>query len=426
MAPLGAAPIGGFSLAGSRNDRLGSTAIDNVAAATPPFQDLETMGTIMANGQEIKADVEGNIDKGFFLSENEWTCYRRNYFSTVCSFSLTPMPQPQSTIFFCPSKNPTEQYQVCGWAMCISAVVSENTHTIELVQHTPKRDKGPTHPPEKIPMTVKLPNTHSHHGLGSYPDLGRAGYADNYGNPAQSAGPVSEHSFERIQFKQATQNNGKRRAAQQYYHLVLELYADVGPQKKDRYVKVACRKSAPMIVRGRSPGHYSSERRGSQSSGANNQNFGSYQVMGEYPSNSMLVGPKAFTATYDAHTLVHNSIRQRELPSEHPMTSEEEKAIESAPGYMYYPGVGMDTPQTDRVDMMPSRHENDALTNRMASAEHHKVKPEYDFNSLPRQYDSTSLSTDRSRCGPFDGKPTSNGYYPTMLSQSGVNFSGMV
>jgi meiosis-specific transcription factor NDT80 len=91
---------------------------------------------------------------------------------------------------------------------------------------------------------------------------------------------------------------------------------------------------------------------------------------------------------------------------------------------MYFPDAGMTT--NDRVDLMTNRAENDALTNRMTANTDHKVKPEYEYGSLPRQFNSTSISTDRSRCGPFDGKPTSNGYYPNMLSQSGVNFSGVV
>ncbi|KAK0390977.1 hypothetical protein NLU13_0479 [Sarocladium strictum] len=424
MSPLTATHAANLSLSSTRNERL-VNANDNMAPSTPPLQELETLGTIVSNGQPIKPDITATIDKGFFLSDHEWTCYRRNYFSTVCSFTLSPLPQPQSSIFFSPSKKPSDQYPVLGWAMSISAVVSENTHAIELVQHTPKRDKGPTHPPEKVAMTPKLPNSH-HHGLGLYADLSRHPYADNYGNPAQPPIPCMEHSFERIQFKQATQNNGKRRAAQQYYHLVVELFADVGNHYKERYIRVAFRKSAQMIVRGRSPGHYSTDRRGSQSSGANNQNLGTYQVLSDYSTNGMLVGSTPFTATYDTRTHAHNGIRHNDMPTEHPMTSEDEKAIESAQRYLYFTDAGMNTSQSGRVDLMSGRSEPDSMVNRIAPSNDHKVKPEYDYSSLPRQFNSASISADHARCGPFEGKPTSNGYYPNMLSQSGVNFSGVV
>lgn len=76
---------------------------------------------------------------------------------------------------------------------------------------------------------------------------------------SQNLGQV-EATFERIQFKTATANNGKRRAAQQYYFLLVELLADVGSQHPDRWIKVAFRMSAPLVVRGRSPSHYQNDR----------------------------------------------------------------------------------------------------------------------------------------------------------------------
>ena len=313
--------------------------------------------------------------------------------------------------------------------MSISAIVAENqSQAIELVQHTPKRDKGPTHQPEKVHMFPKV-STHHHHSLNLYPDNGmRGSYAEAYGAAAQSSSPVTEHSFERIQFKQATQNNGKRRAAQQYYHLVIELYADVGTRAKERFIKVAFRKSAQMIVRGRSPGHYSTDRRGSQSSGANNQNLGTYQIMTDYTPNNMLVTPSSYTATYDARSQIHNGIRHNDIPAEQTLTSDEEKVIDSSNRYMYFPDAGMSASESDRVDVLPARNDNDGSTGRMHFGNDHKVKPEFTYGSLARHYNSQAptITTDRHRCGPFDGKSTSNGYYPNMLGQSGVPFSGMV
>ena len=70
--------------------------------------------------------------------------------------------------------------------------------------------------------------------------------------------------FERVQFKQATENNGKRRAAQQYFNISVDLWArlDGGPHKPESWVKIATCVSDPLVVRGRSPGPYSDERRG--------------------------------------------------------------------------------------------------------------------------------------------------------------------
>jgi hypothetical protein len=76
------------------------------------------------------------------------------------------------------------------------------------------------------------------------------------GNPHQYGGANSTENivtFERLQFKSATANNGKRRAAQQYYCIIVDLYAQT---ETGALVKIATTESAPLVVRGRSPGHY--------------------------------------------------------------------------------------------------------------------------------------------------------------------------
>lgn len=193
----------------------------------------------------VEISVGGIIDKGFFLADNEWTCYRRNYLSCKCSYTLRSAPDAVlPAVLHINGENGGGPIEVLGFAMSIGAVVSDNAaHTIELVQHTPKRDKGPIHPPEMIML-----------------DPSATGAQQTLVLRDQGALPT-EHTFERLQFKQATANNGKRRAAQQYYQLVIELYAKTGPNHQ--FVKVAIAKSKGLIVRGRSPGHYQNERRSS-------------------------------------------------------------------------------------------------------------------------------------------------------------------
>src|SRR5262249_47401556 len=143
--------------------------------------------------------------------------------------------------------------------------------------------------PEKMRLSPKPSQQSSGHPVGMYPsDSGVSGaprgvYEQGYGG-SQGSTPPTEHTFERIQFKQATANNGKRRAAQQYYHLLIELWADVGTHQSPQWVKVAQRKSAKMIVRGRSPGHYQTDRRGSTSSGPGGSGGG----LAGYPGGPVL------------------------------------------------------------------------------------------------------------------------------------------
>jgi meiosis-specific transcription factor NDT80 len=392
------------------------------------YGDAATPGS----GTPIKIDIHGAIDKGFFLSDGEWTCYRRNYFSCVCSYSLTPHYH-NATMQYLPAGSATS-YQVFGFAMSISAVVSDSdSQSIDLVQHTPKRDKGPTAKPDKVRLLPKTPQQPPH-PLGMYQDHhamssgSRAIYeGQGYGQSGQGPYP-QEHTFERIQFKQATANNGKRRAAQQYYHLVVELFVDVGTQNSgEQFVKVAERKSAKMIVRGRSPGHYQTERRGSTSSGpGGSSGMGSYsssQVLGgDYGTSSSNLLPSAYSATYEARSGHYGSTRHHDLSMEPMIPSEDAKAIDTTKDYQYYPSTiyeGVETRQG--IEMFSHRSEPETMMTATSSAVDSatsKVKHEYDHTLPSIVYQSGPAYYPRS-CSRFEGRTTSAGYYPTPLSQSG-------
>lgn len=403
----------------------------------PPLGNLTSLGHLSyadAQSTPIKADINGVIDKGFFMAESEWTCYRRNYFSCVCSFSLSPMMH-NTGIHFLPTGS-SQGYNVFGFSMCISAVVSDNdTHTIDLVQHTPKRDKGPIAKPDKIRLSPKPPQA-SHHPLTSLyagPDgsLGSSRYEQSFGQPQQSSQPT-EHTFERIQFKQATANNGKRRAAQQYYHLIVELWADVGQQGgADPWVKVAYRKSAKMIVRGRSPGHYQSERRGSTSSGPGGSGGGSMGGGGypsgmlgpsEYSTGSSMMGGGNYGQTYDPRPGGYGGSRHHhELTMEPMISAEEVKAITETKGYQYYPATIYEGEQDPRhhhqVELFShTRHdvsESGGAHSMSAAFDPTKVKPEMETGLPSLFYHGGPYYSQR--CGRFEGKATSSGQYPTLI-----------
>ncbi|KAJ2896826.1 hypothetical protein MKZ38_005214 [Zalerion maritima] len=430
----------------------------------PPLGTMVTFGTLQYNDPHnsvattITPDITGTIDKGFFLSENEWTCYRRNYFSCVCSFNLQPYYANVPITFQATSSQTA--YPVSSFGMSISAMVADTDgHKIDLVQHTPKRDKGPITTPDKVIMAPKSPQAAGHHAsnlmFGGHADPSGAGmggrslYDSAYGQPQTSAGPTTEHSFERIQFKQATANNGKRRAAQQYYHLVVELWVDVGSQDHPQWLKVAQRKSAKMIVRGRSPGHYQSERRSSTSSGPGGSGggLGGYGggVMGsDFGSGNTMMGsnpyggydPRPGAGGYGVGARHHSHHVQ--VPAEAEVAPEDAKNIESRKGLQIYSAgayEGADT--TGRVEQYPPlpRSENELTTSTPATSSSivlpqlatgfdptgSKVKNEYDTAIPSICYPGPSYSA--GRCGPYDSKTTSAGYYPTMLPTPGLNMT---
>jgi meiosis-specific transcription factor NDT80 len=178
-----------------------------------------------------------------------------------------------------------KQEPIQAMAMCLSAAVDGSTgKNIELVQHTPKRDKGPQTAIQitklaPTPPGGKLPQLHDSHGYShNLPSFsqGSSTFASPYlplqaiqeasssqhqGDQPPTSPTANQHTFERVQFKSATANNGKRRAQQQYYHLIIELYVDIrlSHERSPNWVKVAQRASSQVVVRGRSPSHYSNE-----------------------------------------------------------------------------------------------------------------------------------------------------------------------
>jgi meiosis-specific transcription factor NDT80 len=410
-------------------------------ATIPPLEAITTLGLLQyyvdgTNATPVRPEINGTIDKGFFLSDGEWTCYRRNYFSCVCSFSLSP--HYQNTPLHFTQQSTQQTYTVQGFAMSISAVVADNEgHNIELVQHTPKRDKGPIMKPDKIRMVPKTPPGPHHplvyHGHSDGGLAARGVYDPTYvGAPSatQSGGPCQmEHTFERIQFKHATANNGKRRAAQQYYQLVIELFAEVVPPGPEQWVRVAYRRSAKMIVRGRSPGHYHTDRRGSTSSGpgGGGGNMGGYAngpIMGpDFSSGGPMLGG-GFAGGYDSrgpamppYGTRHHA--QHDLPTEVMIPPEHAKIIENTKGYQYYPAGLYDSQQDSRSTVAGFSHPR---SDRESTGFESKGKHDYDGISspLPSIFQHSPFMADR-RCNGFEGKPRSEGYYPSLVPQSGIN-----
>jgi meiosis-specific transcription factor NDT80 len=271
---------------------------------TPPFEPQEDLLEIRTDDGStvVRPEIQAKITKGFFMSQdNCWTCYRRNYFSIQCSYSLDPHASNKSLYVLRLNKKSgsSSLEQIQAIAMSLSAAVDGTSgKAVDLVQHTPKRDRGPQTAIQKTKLLPTLPEfkgpTIDPHrlSLGTFgfaappdatihplhlpqqqsQDMAPSSSVDSLGFSSNSTASYSEshssllnmtsHTFERIQFKSATANNGKRRAQQQYYHLIVELWADVREpsDREPNWVKIAERASSQVVVRGRSPSHYSSER----------------------------------------------------------------------------------------------------------------------------------------------------------------------
>lgn len=349
------------------------------AQIVPPFEKTQiSVPIIDAKGSQVFPELHAKIDKGFFKADQDWTCYRRNYFSVASSYTLKPPYTPGSDSLYIQRTNGTNTEPVRALAICITARVSgDDAKPIDLVQHTPKRDKGPLGRPQKIRVLPCLSGSSGVYSEPSGPSPSSQ-LSPDYDSSYAASSPNSQQtqtlaSFDRIQFKNATANNGKRRAAQQYFHIVVELFAEVpgGQSSENLWTKVASRTSAPMVVRGRSPGHYQDDRRGSSTSmgpgggsggdntggprdpSANGSSGSSRSGLSSMPfsSSSRLGG-----STYMSHhaSLDHSPPRSSssgssgnksdpglaiERPDAPMLSAEEVTNIDEYDGYQYYPST---------------------------------------------------------------------------------------
>ena len=243
-----------------------------------PFTKLYVYGSLISDDELVTPDIQASIEKNVFLQDEHWTCYRRNYITVSCHYTLAGC-SPESTIYLDHHNDSSiPRVQVQAFGVCLSATQDRpGGKTVGLIGHTAKRDRGPQLEVTIVKLPPASPNVHPDSSMSHFQssnpgphlplqnDRSSSGRDEN-GNPIRPSSsanhpsqPLNTHyQFERIQFKQATANNGRRRATQQFYHLNVELHAQIKrPQTGElTWVKVGERVSEAMVVRGRSPGHY--------------------------------------------------------------------------------------------------------------------------------------------------------------------------
>ena len=370
-----------------------------------PWPNLEVHVDMTCNNTPVTPEIVAKVEKGFFRStvDQKWTCYRRNYFSVQCNYELRPSIDNAPIYLKRNNSSTSELIQAMGMRLS-AAVDGVGGKSIELIQHTPKRDNGPKNKIEIIrvsptPSPGRGDYVTSHGGIHSVPlsSFHPTGHIPGPRLPLQNVpettstsatstpstqfsatylhaasgtpsmplpGNNTTHNFERAQFKQATQNNGKRRASQQYFHLIVELFADVREEgaKQPVWVKVAHRVSEKIVVRGRSPSHYQNE--GQNQSGRTGSSGGSsgYGHAGGVSSYAGLSstgfrasvpgyggGSSSYHKAYggfhpspehsgSSASSVDGGANDSDYPGEAVMSDAERNEIQGHEGYRYYPG----------------------------------------------------------------------------------------
>ncbi|KAJ3095298.1 meiosis-specific transcription factor ndt80 [Phlyctochytrium planicorne] len=175
---------------------------------------------------------------GFFYVEDNWTCYRRNYFKVLAGFKLTDSEGKQAKEFESLQitlEDGQTRLDVLNFRVAISSRAVGGgplSGRIDIVQNTSKRDRGP----QRIPDTfVVCPGARLSSAI---PD-------------------ESVATFERVQFKSSTASTKAAPytlpGSQLYAQLAIELYAVCKGGVKHL---VAIMETSPLVVRSRSPAHY--------------------------------------------------------------------------------------------------------------------------------------------------------------------------
>lgn len=237
------------------------------------FTTFQTMHDIYSEGQHVMPVIDAQTLRNVFWLDPHWTCYRRNYISVSCSYKLANVVQGKPLFLETGPPEARMREQVQALALKLTAVVDKaQGKEIVLVQYTPKRDKRSSQP---VIFHRAYPKArHDMAGLAAVSEapLLPLQTEEDENSPVGSSAPHQHTTitFDRIQFETATANNGRRRAEQQYYHLVVGLYADIrkSPDSEVKWTKIAHKVSDKIIVRGRSPRHYKKgDNEGSGSSG---------------------------------------------------------------------------------------------------------------------------------------------------------------
>ncbi|KAI9287802.1 hypothetical protein BC943DRAFT_378473 [Umbelopsis sp. AD052] len=243
----------------------------------PMFTTKDRYGNLFALDQSTVFDprVDAKIDRGFFLADGDWTCYRRNYFQLSATFSIDGLGSYNEHEIPCLVDFNGRLHRVQQFMLGISShMYNSRDKVIDLIQHTAKRDRGPRNTPPLVPITA-----------GGDLRLSSIGTTQTIA------------TFERVQFKTATANNGRRRAAQQYHILCVEVYAQT---EAGQQIKICVAESERLVVRGRSPGHYNDHNVRYSTQYSRKQASEAAQT--DYPSSyhkPPILSPSAMTPTAD-------------------------------------------------------------------------------------------------------------------------------
>lgn len=250
----------------------------------PPFGPTKIHRQIYDQaGEALRPVMTTRIDRGFEIGESgTWIGYKRNYFTLVLSFNFEDFDMERFLHLSYSYEKDGKHHPFNYFAMSIIPKCSDGLMPVGLVQHTPRRDKGPQFAPPVYPVvpgeipdhqTVKFAcnkrNADKVESLVRIFNLDRQTYYQEQGfvpsedptilrnYPTDTIWKVAK--FERIQFNASIRVRPDRRISK-YFTLVVELLGITEDEKGIHPVLLASTESAPLQVRGRTPSCYDKEK----------------------------------------------------------------------------------------------------------------------------------------------------------------------
>ena len=253
---------------------------ETIGVGIPEFHETEIKGDMRdAAGAQVSVIMHARfvLKKKAAKQRNFWILYRRNYFGIQGSYNLEGSRDStlDETLYLYRINHKPKPIQALF--MCMRGVVeNEEGPEIKIVVFSPKRKpihEG-TEPPAVEPQRMK-PLTE---GSTKF-------FAESTGDRQDHLKVPMNHTFPRNQFRAATQNNGARRTEQQFYHILLELKAEILVDGVPKLFIVSSKMSDALVVRGRCPLSFkdkdkdgnirSSDRKGARKSARNGSGIGS-------------------------------------------------------------------------------------------------------------------------------------------------------
>ncbi|TIB18917.1 hypothetical protein E3P92_00365 [Wallemia ichthyophaga] len=230
-----------FTLADYNNQdttsfRVNSRDDDNVGFFSNSIRYNDLFMPFQDNIVGLNPVINCRVDKGFIWANNSnktvATTYRRNFFQISTSVVLQPNNRIQMNdeeignplVMINGQYHPIDSFSVgISASMCDDCAVVEDP--VHLIQFSTAREKGPKRCPSRLPLQALISN-------------------DSDDSEAQVA------KFERIQFERSTHRKSEM------FRLNVSLHAQLDNSAE---VRIGEAKSMPIVVRGRSPGHYPDE-----------------------------------------------------------------------------------------------------------------------------------------------------------------------